>query len=733
MELTTEIIENCQISYATKRLGNAVIYFLNGFSMLPIASEAKGCTIKGWPDLSITEAELPQYFAGPGNIGVRLGKASGGLCDVDLDSPEAITIADRFLPPTPTIFGRKSKPRSHRLYLIEPTPTGMKFEDPLGDRKKATLVELRANAKKNGSAVVTVIPPGTHESGEPICWQNARGLPIDWAREFLDLSPARLPADRLQTALTHLAVASLVIRYWPRPHGNDLVLALSGALLRSGLELDRVKRIIGTAAKVAGYQRFKEASIDDTARNLAAGREVTGWPTLAEFLSGKVVDEMWKWLGKPDRQERVTVEGNQEEQAEPNRWPEDPDPAACYGLAGEFVRALEPHTEASSVALLIQFLLSFGNVIGRSAHFRVEADHHYTNENVVLVGESAKSRKGTSESRVRALFAECDPQWARTRVLGGLSSGEGLIWAVRDAIWKQEPIRQKKRIVGYQAVQVDEGIADKRLHVFESEFAVVLKMLERDGNILSPMIRQAWDAGHLQSLTKNSPAVATGAHISMCGHITVDELRRYLSMTEQGNGFGNRFIWQAVRRSQFLPEGGDLEACQRALAPIIEKVKQAVEFGKQAGELVRSAETREEWRAVYRDLSGGRPGLLGAVTSRAEAHVVRLSSIYALLDESTVIQAKHLEAALALWEYAEASCKYIFGDLTGDPNADVILKTLRSSPIGMTRTEIGNNIFAKNKPSAVIARALDSLLALGLIRREQRETEGRTAQVWFAV
>jgi bifunctional DNA primase/polymerase-like protein len=137
--------------------------------MLPIASEAKGCIIKGWPGLSITEAELPHYFAGPGNIGVRLGKASGGLCDVDLDSPEAITIADRFLPPTPTIFGRESKPRSHRLYLIEPTPTGIKFEDPLGDRKKATLVELRANAKKNGSAVVTVIPPGTHESGERIC------------------------------------------------------------------------------------------------------------------------------------------------------------------------------------------------------------------------------------------------------------------------------------------------------------------------------------------------------------------------------------------------------------------------------------------------------------------------------------------------------------------------------------------------------------------------------------
>ena len=36
------------------------------------------------------------------------------------------------------------------------------------------------------------------------------------------------------------------------------------------------------------------------------------------------------------------------------------------------------------MALLTQFLVLFGNVIGRNAHFVAESDRHFTNEFVVL-------------------------------------------------------------------------------------------------------------------------------------------------------------------------------------------------------------------------------------------------------------------------------------------------------------------------------------------------------------
>ena len=72
--------------------------------------------------------------------------------------------------------------------------------------------------------------------------------------------------------------------------------------------------------------------------------------------------------------------------------------------------------------------------------------------------------------------------------------------------------------------------------------------MSREGNTLSAIIRQAWDSGNLHPLTKNSPIRATDAHISIIGHITREELLRYLTETEQANGFANRFIWLMVYR-----------------------------------------------------------------------------------------------------------------------------------------------------------------------------------------
>jgi hypothetical protein len=413
-------------------------------------------------------------------------------------------------------------------------------------------------------------------------------------------------------------------------------------------------------------------------------------------------------------------------------WPEPPAPKALRGLAGDFVRAVEPHTEADPVALLTQFLLGYGNLIGRRPYYQVEEDRHYTNESAVFVGASAKARKGTSESRVRAVLAQIDPDWAREHVNSGLSSGEGLIWAVRDAIAKREPIRERGRIRGYETVEHDPGVSDKRLQVFEPEFASVLRQLERDGNILSMVLRQAWDSGNLRTMAKNAAAVATGAHISVVGHITDEELRRYLSATEQANGFANRYIWLCVKRSKFLPEGSDRAACERALSPVIEKLKAAVGFARGVREMRRDLDARDYWRGIYRDLSSGKPGLLGAITSRAEAHVTRLSCIYALLDSSAVVRGEHLEAALALWEFSERSCLYVFGDATGNPDADCILKQLRACGAGMSRTDI-SNMFARSKPASAISKALDSLLALGMVKFERQQTGGRPVEMWFAL
>ena len=404
---------------------------------------------------------------------------------------------------------------------------------------------------------------------------------------------------------------------------------------------------------------------------------------------------------------------------------------AFYGLAGDIVNTIEPHTEADQAALLFQLLTVFGNVVGRNAYFMAEADKHFTNLFCLLVGDTSKGRKGTSWGHIERTIKAIDEDWVNNRRQSGLSSGEGLIWAVRNQIERQEPIREKGgKITEYQTVIIDKGIEDKRLLVNESEFALVLKVLGRDGNTLSAVIRNSWDDGNLSILTKNSAATATDAHISINGHITKDELKRYLNSTEAGNGFANRFLFVYVKRSKILPEGGRIHEVD--FSEMSNRLRNAVEFAKGTGEMKRDETARMMWFEVYEQLSEGKEGLFGAVTARAEAQVMRIACIYALLDKSSTIRKEHLAAALAAWEYSETSAKHIFGDSLGDPVADEINRMLLNVPDGMTRTDI-SNLFGRNIKSHQISRALGALLKQGSTFMLKRKTDGRAEEVWFSV
>jgi hypothetical protein len=122
----------------------------------------------------------------------------------------------------------------------------------------------------------------------------------------------------------------------------------------------------------------------------------------------------------------------------PVDWPAPPDEAAYHGLPGAIVAKIAPNTEADPVAILAQLLVACGALIGRGAHFQIEATRHHPHEFVVLVGESAKARKGSSFDHVAKLMTEADPSFPG-RLTTGLSSGEGLIWTLLDATNKIRP------------------------------------------------------------------------------------------------------------------------------------------------------------------------------------------------------------------------------------------------------------------------------------------------------
>jgi hypothetical protein len=394
-------------------------------------------------------------------------------------------------------------------------------------------------------------------------------------------------------------------------------------------------------------------------------------------------------------------------------WPKPLSEEAFYGLAGEVVRTIEPHSEGDPAALLLQLLVAFGNVIGKGPHFQVEADRHALNLFSVLVGETSKSRKGSSLGHVRKLMSRVDSDWGQICIQTGLSSGEGLIYSVRDS------------------TEDDNGALDARRLIIETEFVSPLRMTTRDGNTLSPVVRQAWDGTTLQIMSRQSPYTASSAHVSIIGHITREELKRELIRADGASGFGNRFLWGCVRRSRILPDGG--HPPESAFERLTWQLKQAVGYASSLGhsELRRSEEARIIWHSIYADLSEGKPGLFGAVTSRGEAQVMRMACLYALLDESSEVRPEHLKAAMAVWKYCEDSARFIFGRALGDPLADALLRSLKATPDGLTRTEL-NVSLGRNRTAVEISQALAVLAENGLATAEMVETDGRPAQRWFA-
>jgi hypothetical protein len=125
--------------------------------------------------------------------------------------------------------------------------------------------------------------------------------------------------------------------------------------------------------------------------------------------------------------------------------------------------------------------------------------------------------------------------------------------------------------------------------------------------------------------------------------------------------------------------------------------------------------------------------MFGAMTARSEAQVMRLACIYALLGCSDVIRVEHLQAALAVWTYCEDSVRFIFGDVLGDPVADSVLRSLRTRPDGMSRTDIIVDVFSRHIKAEKLSRALDLLRKRGLARCEVcNDTGGRAEERWFA-
>jgi hypothetical protein len=407
---------------------------------------------------------------------------------------------------------------------------------------------------------------------------------------------------------------------------------------------------------------------------------------------------------------------------EVKNWPQLEN-AALAGPAGRFVDLATRSSEADPAAVLITFLVRFGVEVGPEPFLYVGDAKHRARTMAVIVGNSSKARKGTSGKPVTrsfrmGLLEEHEIYLPAHTSPGPLSSGEGLIYAVRDPVMG---FKTDKKTGTTEEVLLDPGVEDKRLFILDEEFASCLSVTKREGNTLSTVLRSMWDSGNLEPLTKNNRIRSTGAHIGVISHITLAELNRKLDDVEAFSGFANRILWVCARRQGLVPfpkpmPDSDLGLFQRDLRGIVGRCHTIREMSL-------TGEVEKLWTDLYPVLSQDHPGLVGAVINRAEAQAMRLAMIYALLDASQVIERKHLESALAMWNYCQESAEFIFHGRECNPHAQRILDALDTG-VEMTTTDLYNAL-SRNINKRQMEEAIADLLSQKKIVLESKKQDGR--------
>lgn len=659
----------------TPMLEIARSYVKNGLSVIPLRFKDKKPSIESWAEYQKrppTEEELKVWFDNgtPQNIGIVTGRVSG-IAVLDFDTPEAIEIARRNGMPVCPIA--KTGKGYHGYFL---------YQDGIRNfQKRVDLpgIDLR------GQGGYVVAPGSVHSTGERYKWVKGRQLGEVELAPLPDWVLPLKPENKQPIKNLYLGV--------DKGNRNNALTQLVGSWVNDG------------------------GSIEDILGQALLWNEGNNSP-----LPRKEIETTVKSIFEKHQREAPAWEPKIE------KWPVL-DSKALYGFAGKFVELACRNSEADPAAVLATFLARFGIEAGDKSFLWVGDTKHYARIFAVVVGASAKSRKGTSSKPVQRLFLLNDSFPISERLYktantspGPFSSGEGVVFAVRDEI--KEWSFDKKAGRGEFIVK-DPGIEDKRLFVLDEEFGGILTCARRDGNTLSTILRTAWDSGNIDPLTKNSKIKATGAHIGWVSHIVRQELERKLSEVESFNGFANRVLWVCAKRQyevalpKPMPEN-ELRKLQGELLDILSMTKNATPIL-----LSPAAETK--WVEVYPELSKDYPGLTGCVINRGEAQTLRLAMIYCLLDGKTIITPDHLGAAQAFWTYCRESAQYIFHGREEDNATRKIIEALETAPqTGSELYKLFGNHISKNR----LENLLQDLISSNKITSEKIQTDGRSRSIY---
>ncbi len=582
---------------------------------------------------------------------------------------------------------------------------------------------------------------GTPATINPIGGKVLRRLraTVDSAKRRDDGKPAAAPAvggDLRAKVESALAFVSADVGYddWIK-----LGMAIHAELGDAGLEVwdawsSRSTKYPGAAELRTHWRSFRDGGV--TGATLYGLASAAGWRAPRPVGTTTPPASRSSHLGNPggaDSEPAVPADEGPHPLTPPTM-----DPAGFPPLVAEIVEAACANSEAHPVAVAANMIAWFCCLIGRVLYQLIGDAAIHCRPFVLIVGKSGKARKGTAEHTVRLIFKRVDELLReeldnddRLRVhAGGVSTGEGIAWAIRDP---REPDENGKG--------GDPGVHDKRLLVVESEFDNLLSQLRRENNTLSATVRNLFDGRDMEPLTKTSQTRATRPHVVIVGHVTGHELREKSTENDAANGLMNRFLMLYVYRPKLvpLPEPTPrqvIDLLAGKIAAAVHKITGGNLHGHNEVDAQLSQEARELWVTEYPRLTRDRDGKGGSLLARSEVYARMLAMIFAAMDGRTVIEPQDLRAAVAWIEYWHASVTYVFNTPDDADELDefttAVLDVITKNP-GITLTGLQEHWNRKRIKDVRAAVERLSNLAPPLIQAvKDQQTGGRSAMKFNA-
>jgi hypothetical protein len=269
-------------------------------------------------------------------------------------------------------------------------------------------------------------------------------------------------------------------------------------------------------------------------------------------------------------------------------------------------------------------------------------------------------------------------------------------------------------------------------------------MSKSQGGTLGPVLRDAWDGKNLAIHTKDAYH-STEPHITVLGHVTPTEFGAKLKSHDMAGGTYNRFLPIFVEMPHELPWPERPSDYEEKLKGITDRLRKAVLFGTLEGKVEFGAEAKGFYVSnIYPEYNDTRDDseTMKQFTTRRLPYVMRVASVYALMNSRDVISREDLEAAKAVVDYSIQSARFIeenispVSEINVDPryiqlseDAELLKDALtQAGESGLSKTQISQQVF-KFRRKALEIKAI--ITAVGAEVRKTNPDMGRPREIVY--